>query len=259
MNWVKTSLDSSGKNLGPVTVNCPSATELLADLESRLAAGNGFSVATLNLDHVVKLQNSTDFRDAYRRHSHITADGNPIVWLSRLAGQRVCLVRGSELVDPVASIAATLEVPVALFGTSAASLEEAERVLSLRYPGFRVVARIAPPLGFDPVGTAADTAIAGLARSGARLVFLALGAPKQEIFASRAQKHLPNTGFLSIGAGIDFISGAQSRAPKLVQIFAGEWLWRLASDPIRLARRYSACIAILPSLTWVALRSRLES
>lgn len=83
-----------------------------------------------------------------------------------------------------------------------------------------------------------------------------MGAPKQERFAARAQKTLTETGFLSIGAGLDFISGAQVRAPKWVQAVAAEWLWRMLSNPRRLAARYAECILALPGLTVKALSAR---
>lgn len=256
MDWLGLSTGATGE--GAVSVNVLSRDELLSDLETRLSKRQGFSVATLNLDHVVKMRHLPEFRDAYRCHSHVTADGNPIVWLSRLAGQRISLVPGSELIDPVADIAASNDVPVAFLGSSEASLAAAARVLCVRYPGLKVVARLAPPMGFDPTGPAADALIDQLKNSGARLVFLALGAPKQEIFAARAQARLSETGFFSIGAGLDFISGTQKRAPKLVRMLAAEWLWRLSSNPARLARRYGACIVILPELTLTALRARLR-
>ncbi len=259
INWSGTGMDSAVKADAELSVNVSSRDALLADLEARLRTRRGFSVATLNLDHVVKLRSLSMFRDAYLRHSHVTADGNPIVWLSRLAGQKVDLVPGADLVDPVADVAASLGVPVAFLGSTEASLAQAERVLSTRYPGLHVVARIAPPMGFDPTGEQGQEAIAQLQAAGARLVFLALGAPKQEIFAALAQEKLPETGFLSIGAGLDFISGVQTRAPKLARLLAVEWLWRLATSPGRLAGRYGACIAILPQLVWTALRSRGRS
>ena len=113
-------------------------------------------------------------------------------------------------------------------------------------------------MGFDPTGSAADAAIEEMRASGARVFFLALGAPKQEVFASRAQAMLPKAGFLSIGAGVDFIAGTQTRAPAWVRAVAGEWLWRLALSPKRLAGRYAACIAILPRLTLSALEARRQ-
>lgn len=258
MRWSDISRDTAHADRPAVVVNVPNQAYLLNDLETRLTAGQGFSLATLNLDHVVKLHNMPDFHDAYLRHSHVTADGNPIVWLSRLSGHEVSLIPGSELIEPVVQIAARNDLPIALFGSTEASLAAAAQALVARYPGLNVAAQIAPPMGFDPAGPDADALIVQLGASGARLCFVALGAPKQELFAARAAAQLPGVGFLSIGAGLDFISGNQIRAPKIVRRLAAEWLWRLASNPGRLAARYGACIAIMPRLTQAALRARWQ-
>ena len=228
----------------------------VTDIEARLKARHGFTIATLNLDHVVKMRRDAAFRHAYSCHSHVTADGRPIVWLSRLAGRPIELVPGSELVEPIAAIAARQGVPVAFLGSTAEALLQAQTELCRRLPGLQVVARIAPPMGFDPEGAGADAAIEELRASGARLCFLALGAPKQELFAIRAQQALPEAGFLSIGAGLDFIAGTQVRAPAVFRSMAAEWLWRLGSNPRRLAGRYALCAAALPGLAVDALTSR---
>lgn len=254
MNW-------SGPGTEPmeaVVVNATTLRTLLDDVESRLTTGRGFSVATLNLDHVVKLRRLPEFRTAYAAHSHVTADGNPIVWLSRLAGQRVELVPGSELIEPIAALAARHGVPIALFGAADAALNGAADVLARRYPDLTIAAKIAPPMGFDPASADADAAIEALQASGARVVFLALGAPKQEVFAARALMRHPGMGFLSIGAGLDFLAGTQTRAPAAVRAVAAEWLWRLAGDPRRLAARYAACLAVLPRLSVRAIQCRLS-
>ena len=248
--------DTSGCD---VVVNVTSRETLLTDLDARLAQGQGFSLATLNLDHVTKLRTLPDFREAYQRQTHVTADGNPIVWFSRLAGQTLSLLPGSELIEPVVELAARHGVPVAFFGATQPSLEAAAAELQRRHPGLQVATAIAPPMGFDPAGPEALGYINTLAASGAGLCLVALGAPKQEIFAAHASTHLPHMGFMSIGAGLDFISGTQVRAPRIVRRFAAEWVWRLASDPRRLARRYGACIAILPSLLHTAIRTRFEA
>ncbi len=240
-----------------VTVTVPDKAALMADIGRLFDEKQGFSVATINLDHVVKLARDAAFRRAYAAHSHVTADGNPIVWLSRLAGQRdVALVPGSEVIGPLARLAAEKGVPVAFFGATDASLEAAAEAMRRDVPGINIVLTLSPPMGFDPTGEMSDDAIARIGESGARLVLLALGAPKQEIFAARAQEALPEAGFLSIGAGLDFISGSQLRAPKWVQAVAAEWLWRMFSNPQRLAARYGACILALPGLTLRALAAR---
>ncbi len=240
-----------------IVVNVPDRAALFEDLSARMTAGQGFCIATLNLDHVTKLRGLPGFASAYACHSHVTADGNPIVWLSRLAGQRIDLLPGSDLVEPVAALAAETGTPLALFGASEEALAGAAGALKARCPGLRVVACIAPPMGFDPEGAQADAYIEALDQSGAGLCFVALGAPKQELFAARASARLPGMGFLSIGAGLDFLSGHQTRAPKLARMLAAEWLWRLLQDPRRLAGRYAACFAVLPGLFGRALATRL--
>lgn len=239
-----------------ITVNVTSRDGLLGDIETRLRTRSGFAVATLNLDHVVKLRQNPAFRDAYLSQTHITADGNPVVWLLRLAGRDAELVTGSDLVDPVAALAARLGAGVAMVGSTECSLRAAAEELARRHPGFAVAEAVSPPMGFDPRGAEADAVIDRIGRSGARICFVALGAPKQEIFAARARCALPDVGFLSIGAGLDFVSGTQRRAPVLVRRLAAEWLWRLVNDPGRLAGRYAACAGSLPGLTVEALRSR---
>lgn len=248
----------SDSDTAGVTVTVSDQDALLTDLARRFQMGQGFAVATLNLDHVVKLSRDEVFLEAYRAQTHVTADGNPIVWLSRIAGQSVSLVPGSELIEPLVALAVEHKVPVALFGSTEATLNASAIELSERYPGLDVVLCRAPVMGFDPQGAETEAEIAAIAASGARLCFLALGAPKQEIFAARAHAVLPGIGFVSIGAGLDFIAGTQNRAPAWVQAIAAEWLWRLLGSPRRLAARYAGCLAALPGLTGKALRARRQ-
>lgn len=256
MHWS----DETGAGAGqrPVVVNVTDHAALMTDLRGRLQRGAGFCLATLNLDHVTKLRQLPGFAAAYARHSHVTADGNPIVWLSRLAGQRIDLLPGSDLVIPVARLAAETGTPLALFGASEDALAGAARALEDQCPGLNVAICMAPPMGFDPESAQADAYIDRLGQSGAGLCFVALGAPKQELFAARASARLPGMGFMSIGSGLDFLSGHQRRAPRLVRMLAAEWLWRLLQDPRRLAGRYAACIAVLPGLVGRALSTRLS-
>jgi exopolysaccharide biosynthesis WecB/TagA/CpsF family protein len=237
-------------------VTVPSQAVLLADLRERISRGQGFAVATMNLDHAVKLRRDPAFRRAYAAQTHVTADGRPIVWLSRLAGHPVDLVTGSDLVEPLVALCAELGVPVAILGSTQEVLSEAAARLRDSHPGLEIAALLSPPMGFDPEGEAADGFIKDLDRSGARVCLLALGAPKQETFAVRALQALPGVGFVSVGAGIDFVAGTQIRAPRLVRAMALEWLWRLSGDPRRLFRRYALCAVTLPALARGALSMR---
>lgn len=251
INWTE-----SFEPEAPVTVTARSRGAFMDDIQSRLMDGQGFAVATLNLDHAVKLRKNPDFRAAYGKMSHVTADGNPIVWLEHLSGQTTELLTGSDMMEPILALAARLGVPIGFFGATKDTLSQARDVLMARHAGLDVRACLAPPMGFDPQSAAADAAIAEMAASGARVWVLALGAPKQEMLAARAFAAHPDMGFLCFGAGLDFVVGHQVRAPRWMRRLALEWVWRMMQDPGRLARRYGACAMILPALTHNALRAR---
>lgn len=239
-----------------IDVNMPDAAALLAEVRRRLRATEGFALATLNLDHLVKLARDPAFREIYAKQDLVCADGNPIVWLSRLAGKPVSLVPGSDMVIPLASLAARETAPVALFGSTAETLDLAGEALQQRVPGLQVAASFAPPMGFDPTGPEARRMLLDIAASGARLTFIALGAPKQEAFAAFGREVTPHMGFASIGAGLDFLAGRQQRAPEWVRAIAMEWAWRMLSNPRRLAKRYLDCALILPGEAFKAWRQR---
>ncbi len=239
-----------------ISVTHPDRTALLAEVSARLAAGHGFALATINLDHLVKLARSAAFRTAYAAQDLVVADGNPIVWLSRLAGRPVALVPGSDLVLPLVAAAAAAGRPLSMLGSTDAALEAAFARMQAKIPGLRRGQLLAPPMGFDPEGTEADAMLEGLQALGPGLCLIALGAPKQELLAARGRRIAPSVGFASVGAGVDFVAGRQVRAPAWVRAIAMEWLWRALSSPRRLVPRYAACVAILPGEALKALRLR---
>lgn len=241
---------------GEVGITVARRDDLLAQMEARLAHGAGFAVATMNLDHIVKLRRDPAFRSAYLAQSHVVADGNPVVWLCRLAGRKVDLVPGSDLIGPVAEMAARIGAAVGLVGATQAVLDRAAERLEVAHPGLRVVSRVAPPMGYVPEGPGAEAVLDQVASEGARIVLLALGAPKQERLAALGQVRHPGLGFLSIGAGLDFVAGTQRRAPVWIRGLALEWLWRLVGNPWRLGGRYLACAVALPGLVVAALAER---
>ncbi|MDT8857329.1 WecB/TagA/CpsF family glycosyltransferase [Paracoccaceae bacterium Fryx2] len=241
-----------------IAVNLPDRAALESVVAARLSARQGFALATINLDHLVKLARSDRFRRAYAAQDLVVADGNPIIWLSRLAGRPVALVPGSDMVVPLARLAVRGGVAVALVGSTPDALHAAAQRLQTLVPGLRIVLTLSPPFGFDPEGPAAEAIMAEVVAAGAGLCLLALGAPKQELFAARARIIAPHVGFVSIGAGLDFLAGRQRRAPVWMRRLALEWLWRLALDPARLLPRYAACAAVIPGQMVAALRLRLR-
>lgn len=242
-----------------INVNMRDRMELFAAVRHRLVRSEGFALATINLDHLVKLSTTESFRRAYAAHDFIVADGNPIVWLSYLARQPVHLVPGADVVVPLTRLAAEMGLPVSLVGTTPDSLNRAAGRLKQEVPQFRLGELISPPFGFDPSGPEAAEILRRVAAVGPGLCFIALSAPKQEQMATIGRKLAPQTGFAGIGAGLDFLAGDQIRAPFWMRAIAMEWLWRALTSPGRLIPRYLACAAILPGQIRAAWRMRSEA
>ena len=141
------------------------------------------------------------------------------------------------------------KIPVYFFGSTSNALEAAKAALLAENPDLIVAGLEAPPFGFDPTWSDAARYGEKIAASGARLCFVCLGAPKQELFADRLHGLYPGVGFLCVGAALDFIARTQSRAPAALRRVGLEWAWRLAADPRRLAWRYAQCAILLARLT----------
>jgi len=215
-----------------------------------------FSVFTLNLDHVVKLRSSETFRTAYDRARIVLADGFPIVLAGRLQGREISRTPGSDLIEPLCAEASRRGIPVIFFGSTFDTLISSARQLKARHPDLEIAGVYAPPNDFDVLSDAAKEGIEFINQSGAGICFLALGAPKQEILADRCAGETSGTSFICIGAGLDFLSGRQTRAPKVMQAMGCEWLWRMALNPRRLARRYLDCILVFPGIVLDGLAKR---
>ena len=239
-----------------ITVNMPDRPALEAEVLHRFTAKEGFALATVNLDHLVKMGGSPTFTQAYAAQDLVVADGWPIVMLSRLAQRPVDLMPGSDMVLPLCQMAAQAGVKVGFLGSTDETLSAARKVLMELVPGLEIAFTHAPPMGFDPAGADAASILTDLEYANVSLCFLALGAPKQEELAARGRSLAPSVGFASIGAGLDFLSGRQTRAPKWTRRIGMEWLWRALSSPRRLIPRYVRCLAILPGQLWRAWRLR---
>lgn len=224
-------------------VNVATQAELIARVIADASSGQGGSVFTLNLDHLVKLRDDAGFREAYAAATYVTADGAPVVKIAQRQGVSVDRVTGADLVVPLCEAAAAAGVSVHLFGTSDTIRDAAAAELLAGIPNLVIAGSESPPRGFDPMGEAARDAAARIAASGAGICFVALGAPKQELFAHAAVQRGRGVVYICIGAALDFISGHSKRAPVLFQRTGTEWVWRFLQEPRRLGMRYARSMA----------------
>src|ERR1043166_2308034 len=121
-----------------VTINVPSLPAAVSSIVSAAQHGDNFSVCTLNLDHVVQLQQHANFRAAYRRARFVTADGFPIVVLSRLMGTRIEGTTGAVPVHTVCAEARKKGLSVFLLGANDLTLNTTAQRLSERFRGLRI-------------------------------------------------------------------------------------------------------------------------
>ena len=219
-------------------------------------------VVTPNVDHVVMYQTNSDLRQAYESASLVLADGAPLVAASRLLGKPLPeRVAGSDLVPALFDAASTAfeqsVVPplrVFLLGAAPGVAERATRQIHERWPGVDVVGKLSPPVGFENDPSQNERILRAVAETQPDLVLIALGAPKQELWAARHAEQLSASAALCVGATIDFLAGEKARSPKWMRQLGLEWLHRLANEPTRLAHRYLRDAWVFPQLVWRELR-----
>ncbi|MBU3077187.1 WecB/TagA/CpsF family glycosyltransferase [Sphingomonas quercus] len=210
-------------------------------------------IVTPNVDHMVRLASQPQaIRAAYDDADLCLCDSRVLARLAKLADVALTVVPGSDLVAALFDRVLKPGDRVCLIGGGPDHVTR----LGERYPGI-VVLHHMPPMGLRTNPAARAAAVDFAARSDARAILLAVGSPQQELLAHemKADGRVRGTA-LCIGAGIDFIVGAQVRAPHIVQKAGFEWAWRLASQPRRLAKRYLVDGPAIFPLVWRWKRSR---
>jgi exopolysaccharide biosynthesis WecB/TagA/CpsF family protein len=202
-----------------------------------LAAGVPFAyVVTPNVDHLVRLhRQANDLRlwSAYRQAALCLCDSRILGVLSRSSGQGLTVVPGSDL---TARLLASANGP-----TSAVIVGGDESLLQnmrLRYPHVDWLQHIAPHGILENLAAQKDI-VDFVEKSSAELTFFAIGSPQSELICAALAKRKKAIGVgLCIGASLEFLTGAKTRAPRWMQKAGLEWLFRLVSEPARLWRRY---------------------
>ena len=193
-------------------------------------------VATVHM--TMEAFDSSAFQRVVNGADLVTPDGRPLVWALRSLGVKdATQVRGTDLTTHVVERAARERVPIGLYGGTPELLQQFARTLTSRYPGTRVVCQIAPP--FRPLTPEEDKRVTQeIVSSGARIVFVGIGCPKQERWMVLHKERIPAV-MLGVGAAFDFHTGRVRQAPHWMQVAGLEWVFRLLMDPKRLWKRYA--------------------
>jgi exopolysaccharide biosynthesis WecB/TagA/CpsF family protein len=204
------------------------------------AAGRGASavVAAQAVHAVVLASRDPALRDKVNAFELVTPDGQPVRWaMNLLHGARLReRVYGPELMLRLCRAAAEAGVPIYLYGGSPAVAERLRANLLRACPKLHIAGAESPP--FRALTPEEDRAVLErINASGARLVFLGLGCPKQDVFAYEHRGALRAVQ-LCVGAAFDFHAGTKKMAPRWMQRRGLEWLYRLSQEPRRLWKRY---------------------
>lgn len=206
-------------------------------LSVRGALRRGYICAT-GVHGVSEAQRDPAVRRALNEAWLNTPDGMPLVWLARAHGHHpVSRVYGPDLMLAVCDLGRTVGLTHFFFGGPPGVAEELRRKLTQRFPGLQVVGTQAPP--FHPLTPDELSALsAELAEKRPDVIWVGLSTPKQELFMAKHWPSLAAGVLVGVGAAFDFHSGRRPQAPRWMQRSGLEWLFRLATEPRRLWRRY---------------------
>jgi N-acetylglucosaminyldiphosphoundecaprenol N-acetyl-beta-D-mannosaminyltransferase len=204
-----------------------------------MAKKTGGWVITVNLDHLQRFDAKPEVRDLCEGADLIVADGAPLVWASHLQGTPLPeRVAGSDLVWLMAERAATEGRSLYLLGGEPGVAEAASEVLQKRSPELRIAGFSSPWVSPEPTENELASVRSEIEAGKPDLVYVALGAPKQERVIAALHSYFPATWWMGVGISLSFVAGAVPRAPGWIQRLGMEWVHRFAQEPRRLARRY---------------------
>jgi N-acetylglucosaminyldiphosphoundecaprenol N-acetyl-beta-D-mannosaminyltransferase len=217
-----------------VWVDNLSLNELLGCLDSGV-------VFTLNPDHLYYLQRNQDFLSAYRQADFITSDSKYVYWSLGWIGRRIKeKVSGSDVVPSFCWYHRNNPaVKIFLLGAGPGIAQQALERINARCGRGIVVEAHSPSMKFVTDEAEIVDVIKLINDSGANVLIVGLGAPKQEIWMIKYRHSMPGVKiFMGVGATIDYEAGAVSRAPRWMTRVGLEWVYRITTEPRRYWRRY---------------------
>lgn len=200
--------------------------------------GPGRHVHLANAYTVALADKSLAYREFFAAPALNFPDGKPIAWISALRGHspRLAQVRGPKLFLDVFDQGRSNDIRHYLLGSTPEVLDSLEGRLTTRFPGVAIVGSESPPFR-QLSATELKEQDARILASGAHIVWVGLGTPKQDEEAQRLANSLPVVA-IAIGAAFDFAAGTTSEAPTWMVTVGLEWFYRLSHEPRRLWRRY---------------------
>ena len=203
----------------------------------RAISGQGGYVCLGNAHVLVSAQHNPELRRALDHAWKVFADGAPVAWLQRRLGSRAAeRIGGPDLMPRVCGEGNALNLRHFLLGSTNNVLVRLQRNLERDYPGIAIVGSYSPSR--DEIEGNVRALVERVGSSDPQIAWCAFGAPRQELWMSRAAAELPSIVMVGVGAAFDFIAETKPRAPQWIQGAGLEWAHRLAAEPRRLSGRY---------------------
>lgn len=226
------------KKLIGCNINLGSYSSFVNSIITQASSGQQFYyVCVANVHMIVEAYQSTSFEEVINNADLVTPDGMPLTWalkfLYRIKQERVA---GMDLLPDILVAAEREEIPIAFYGGTEEMLNITKTYLGKAFPGIVVANMYSPP--FRTLTTDEEIEIVKmLNNSGARIIFVVLGCPKQEKWMA-SMKGKINAVMIGIGGALPVLVGMQKRAPVWMQKKGLEWFYRLRQEPGRLFMRY---------------------
>ncbi|PZV11744.1 MAG: glycosyltransferase [Pseudanabaena sp.] len=207
-------------------------------------------VCVANTHMLIEARRDSQFANVLNQADLVTPDGVPLVWMMKMMGAKQAQrVAGMDIFHSACEQASKAQISIFLMGSTPEVLDKISHRLKDDFPLLKIAGMESPP--FRPLGLTADMDITNtINASGAGIVFVALGCPKQEQWMAlhRGKIHAVMIG---VGAVFPIYAGELKHAPKFMQNTGFEWLFRLSQEPQRLWKRYFSTI---PIFIWLALK-----
>lgn len=230
--------------------------EFVDRVAERIERARGEYVVTPNVDHFMHLERDDELRRIYRHASFVVPDGMPLVWATRWLGTALPeRITGADLFPRICALAAERGYSVFLVGATDEVCRRTRDKLERMYPALRVAGWHSPPHGFESRRDQRARMVRSIHASTPDIVFVGLGAPRQEKLIWYLRQRVRARLFLGVGAALEYYAGVKRRAPVWAQRAGLEWAFRLCAEPRRLWKRY---LVDDPRFFWWVLKAKLR-
>lgn len=227
--------DGARVELFGLTLDAVTLQEAVGRVETFIAEPGTHQFVAVNVDKVVKASRDPEIRSAINSADLVTADGQPIVWASRLLGRSLPeRVTGIDLMMALLQLADRHGLSVYLLGAKPEVVGRVAARLTRDYPGIRIAG--VQDGYFAP--TQEPSIVARIAEAAPDLLFVGISSPTKERFLAQWRDQLNARFVMGVGGAFDVYAGVTRRAPSWMQRVGLEWLFRLIQEPRRMWRRY---------------------